>query len=168
MVSLPSPLLCSGELTVFWYLDKAPKQAKTITIGERPKTKRKRGLVRKGDEHEINTHTSRKWFPTAIYWMNIWVNRHHSCKCVGQVILAPQIQPICCIRCSPIKWGKVSWLAFTKKIQEGSHVRRWVIWLLQEDLALNNLKGVTPRSQNWPGSISHKWLLLRSSEVESH
>ena len=40
--------------------------------------------------------------PYCIYWMNIWVNRHHSCKCVGHVILAPQIQPTCCIRCSPI------------------------------------------------------------------
>ena len=69
--------------------------------------------------------------PHCIYWMNISVNRHHSCKCVGHVILAPQIQPTCCIRCSPIKWGKLSWLAFTKKIQEGSHVRKWVIWLLQ-------------------------------------
>ena len=28
--------------------------------------------------------------PIAIYWTNIWVNRHHSYKCVGQVILAPQ------------------------------------------------------------------------------
>ena len=86
-----------------------------------------------------------KMIPHCIYWMNIWVNRHHSCKCVGHVILAPQIQPTCCIRCSPIKWGKLSWLAFTKKIQEGSHVRRWVIWLLHTpptrvlDITLNNL-----------------------------
>ena len=35
-------------------------------------------------------------------------------------------QLTCCIRCSLIKWGKLSWLAFTEKIQEGSHVRRWV------------------------------------------
>ena len=39
-------------------------------------------------------------------------------------------QPTCCIGCPPIKWGKFSWLAFTKKTQEGSHVRRWVIWLV--------------------------------------
>ena len=59
--------------------------------------------------------------PFAIYWMNIWMNRHHSCECVGHHQGTTE-QPTCCIRCSPIKWGKLSWLGFTKKIQEGSHL----------------------------------------------
>ena len=104
-------------------------------------------------------YTSKKCFHIAFTgWIYGWID-FHSCKCVGHVILAPQIQPTCCIRCSPIKWGKLSRLAFTMKIhliglrafdlvsslvwwetatnnftmkiQEGSHVRRWVIWLLQ-------------------------------------
>ena len=45
----PIPLLCCGELTVFWYLVKAPKQAETIPIGERPKTKRDKRTNGKGD-----------------------------------------------------------------------------------------------------------------------
>ena len=56
----------------------------------------------------------------------------------ANVILAPQIQPTCCIRCSPIKWGNFSRLAFTMKIQEGSHVRRQVIWLLQSWNQISN------------------------------
>ena len=76
-------------------------------------------------------------------------DRHHSCKCVGQVTLAPQIDttyanvlgrsswhhrynPPAALGALHLKWGKLSWLAFTKNIQEGSHGRRLVIWLLQK------------------------------------
>ena len=59
------PILCCGELTVFWYLDRAQKQAETIPIGEGTKTNRdkrtngKGGRSVKGNEHEIQKYATK-------------------------------------------------------------------------------------------------------------
>ena len=61
----PSLLLCYGESTVFWYLDRAQKQAEAFPIVDEPKAKRDKRTNEKGrrsgkgNEHGIQKYVTK-------------------------------------------------------------------------------------------------------------
>ena len=79
----PIPLLCYGESTVFWYLDRAPKQAEAFPIGDKPKAKWDKRTNGKGhrsgkeNEHGIQKYVTGT-FSTLPYALTRYISRLRS------------------------------------------------------------------------------------------